>query len=303
MATYLLKLNCRMHLGDVNPRPKAAFEWEGASIRFPNPCLIEGGQGRSVQNGDRLIVWTHEDPGFGFGAGLTAEGIAENVIETGAETMVLLTRVELLYPNFQLRGWSGGPSGSAVIDHILRHRHLRSYELTNVELEEFDKTVSDFIANRKKVLSTSAYMSDEQKALLVDGPAVLAGFERRFGSQELRPEQAQFRKALIERYKGKCTISRCAILPVLHAAHIIPFSDNIAIRNDILNGLLLRADIHVLFDKFLLSIHPKTATVELAPSLLSSSYSKFNGRVIQHYASRVFLKEHHQLFRATHEEK
>lgn len=298
MTTYLLKLNCKIHLGGASPRPKAASEWEGASVRFPNPRLIAGGAGRPVQMGDRLIVWTHEDPGFGLGAGLTAQGTAGEVVANDVETTAVLTNVELLNPHFKLRGWSGGSSGSSVIDHILSHRHLRSYELESADLDEFQRIVSDFMAKKNEMLATTAYMSEEQKALLLDEPAILEGFERRFGSQELRPEQAEFRKALINRYKGRCPISKCAVQAVLQAAHIIPFSENVPLRNDIRNGLLLRADIHVLFDKLLLSIHPKTGVVEVAPELLSSTYKQFQGLEIQHYASSVLLKEQHQLFLA-----
>lgn len=154
------------------------------------------------------------------------------------------------------------------------------------------------MAKKKEILSTTAYMSDEQKALLSDEPAVLAGFEHRFGRQELRPEQAEFREKLMKQYKGRCVISRSTVPQVLQAAHIIPFSENVPLRNDIRNGLLLRSDIHILFDKLLLSIHPKTGAVEIAPDLLASSYKQFHGRTVQHFASQVFLKEQHQLFLA-----
>ncbi|WP_244554315.1 HNH endonuclease [Agrobacterium sp. DSM 25558] len=295
----MLKLNCEMHFGGANPRPKSALEWEGATIRFPTPRMISGSSGRAVRPGDKLIIWTHEDPAFGFGTGLTAEAVAGSVTADQDETIAVLTQVALLKPHYQLRGWPGGSSGSSVIDHILSHRHLRSYELDNSELEEFRRVVSEFMAKKNDLLSTTAYMSDEQMALVSDEAAVLAGFERRFVRLELRPEQAQFRAALIKQYKGRCVVSGCRVQQVLQAAHIIPFSENVALRNDIRNGLLLRSDLHALFDKLLLSIHPKTGLVELSPDLISSSYKTFQGRQVQHSASRVFLKTQHQLFIAT----
>lgn len=138
--------------------------------------MIAGGAGRPVQMGDRLIVWTHEDPGFGLGAGLTAQGTAGEVVANDFETTAVLTNAELLIPHFKLRGWSGGSSGSSVIDHILSHRHLRSYEFESAELDEFQRIVSDFMAKKNEMLATTAYMSEEQKALLLDEPAILEGF-------------------------------------------------------------------------------------------------------------------------------
>ena len=44
------------------------------------------------------------------------------------------------------------------------------------------------------------------------------------------------------------------------------------------NGLLLRADIHTLFDLDLIGINPKTLEVELAEVLKNSVYSELAGR-------------------------
>jgi hypothetical protein len=43
------------------------------------------------------------------------------------------------------------------------------------------------------------------------------------------------------------------------------------------NGLLLRADLHNLFDLGLLTIDPETLTVCFAPSLMGSCYAHLNG--------------------------
>ncbi|MEY3256463.1 MAG: hypothetical protein RLZZ29_1598, partial [Cyanobacteriota bacterium] len=53
-------------------------------------------------------------------------------------------------------------------------------------------------------------------------------------------------------------------------AHIIPYCETE--DNDISNGLLLRADIHTLFDLNLIAIEPETYKICLAPSLQDSSY-------------------------------
>lgn len=301
MTTFLLKINCELHLGGAAPRPQKGIDWENIRITFPNPSRITGGPGRPVKNGDTLLVWAHEDPGFGSGLGLTAEGIATGVNTEGAVTSATVTNVELITPHFKLRGWPGGSSGSSAIDHILSHRHLRSYELEEAELGDLRRVISEFIASKKRQLATTAYMSEEEKALLADQSAILDGFERRFNRQEARPDQANFRAALMQLYKGRCAISRCSVPEVLEAAHIVPFSEAISFRNDLRNGIILRADLHTLFDKLLLSIHPLSGKVILAAKLQTTAYGTFGGLQVRHSAAKEFLREQYQLFKAVHE--
>lgn len=87
---------------------------------------------------------------------------------------------------------------------------------------------------------------------------VLASIIRRQG-------QPKFRKTILQAYSGKCCITGCNVEAVLEAAHIIPYQGTDT--NHVTNGLLLRADIHNLFDLYLISINPKTGTVEVHSSL------------------------------------
>ena len=94
-----------------------------------------------------------------------------------------------------------------------------------------------------------------------------------------RRGQPKFRKVLLKAYDSRCAVTRCDAEFALEAAHIIPYcgddSDHVS------NGLLLRADIHTLFDLGLLRIHPETLKVHLCPELQGSSYSKHNGQKIE----------------------
>ena len=80
-----------------------------------------------------------------------------------------------------------------------------------------------------------------------------------------------------ERY-GRCLISGCAELLALDAAHIDP------VRNDgsdaLDNGLLLRADIHRLFDAGLVTIMftKGEARVAIAQALQDPMYMAYVGR-------------------------
>lgn len=83
----------------------------------------------------------------------------------------------------------------------------------------------------------------------------------------LRRGQFKFRQALLARYSRKCVVTGSSIVALLEAAHISPFRGED--DNHVANGLLLRADIHTLFDLNLLGIEPETLKVKLHPSIRS----------------------------------
>lgn len=90
-----------------------------------------------------------------------------------------------------------------------------------------------------------------------------------------RDGQPAFRQELLKAYEGRCVISGCAIEALLEAAHIMPYRG--AHTNIVTNGLLLRADLHKLFDLHLLCVDPDTRTVRLSEGLVSSEYAVFDG--------------------------
>jgi hypothetical protein len=81
-----------------------------------------------------------------------------------------------------------------------------------------------------------------------------------------RRGQQQFRNALRKRYGDVCAVTGCKILAILEAAHIFPYRGKK--DNHVENGLLLRADIHTLFDLNLIGIEPTRHLVRLHPDLL-----------------------------------
>jgi len=92
----------------------------------------------------------------------------------------------------------------------------------------------------------------------------------------LREGQPAFRANLMEAYSYRCVVTECDAPQALEAAHIRPYGD--LGTNDIYNGLLLRADIHTLFDRNMLAVDPQTREVRLAPPLSMTQYRTFSGR-------------------------
>lgn len=103
-----------------------------------------------------------------------------------------------------------------------------------------------------------------------------AEFVRR--SIRLRRGQAAFRDALLDAYEGSCAVTRSTARPVLEAAHIIPFSEGGPMHPS--NGLLLRTDIHTLFDLRLVAIDTGNWTMLVDESLWTTDYRDMHGLVI-----------------------
>jgi hypothetical protein len=90
-----------------------------------------------------------------------------------------------------------------------------------------------------------------------------------------RRGQQAFRDALRERYGDGCMITECRLMDVVEAAHIKPYRG--AADNHPANGLLLRADLHTLFDLDLIGVEPGTLTVRVHPDAGAAGYGEFDG--------------------------
>jgi putative restriction endonuclease len=103
--------------------------------------------------------------------------------------------------------------------------------------------------------------SDLPHPRMIDGPV--------FGEPRLivpRLGQGGFKSLVREAYERRCAVTGHKIVPTLQAAHIVPVSANGEHRLD--NGLLLRSDIHTMFDRGYVGVSPDF-TLRVSPSLRS----------------------------------
>lgn len=98
---------------------------------------------------------------------------------------------------------------------------------------------------------------------------------------EERKGQRRYKEKLIKRYGEKCMLTSKSY--ALQACHIKPYSlckkESKKEIYDVNNGLVLKADIHILFDIGQISINPSTLKWEISEELLNEEDLKqFDGK-------------------------
>jgi len=102
-----------------------------------------------------------------------------------------------------------------------------------------------------------------------------------------RRGQPKFREVLMQQYEKTCAISGSKAVEALEAAHIKTHSNGGGY--DCQNGLLLRADIHTLYDLNLIGVDSK-GTVHVSPSLDGTNYEKYAGKSLEVTDRPIFKK-------------
>lgn len=103
---------------------------------------------------------------------------------------------------------------------------------------------------------------------------------------KVRLGQGAFRVNLTEAYQRKCAISGEKTLPVLEAAHIKPYA--LSGPNYTTNGILMRADMHKLFDSGYMTI-TSDYKVEVSPKIKETFE---NGKdYYKHHGQKIILPQ------------
>ena len=93
-------------------------------------------------------------------------------------------------------------------------------------------------------------------------------YQAKYGIVEYRTRQAEFRKRIFEKYKGRCPISGCDEASALEAAHL---GAKGGWRTNHTEGILLRRDLHALLDAGKLEI------IDGVVAVSSEHYRQFDG--------------------------
>ncbi|BAP31994.1 uncharacterized protein CHSO_2957 [Chryseobacterium sp. StRB126] len=148
---------------------------------------------------------------------------------------------------------------SDLENHIKKSLGLCFYNLGFIKESEYLQT-ADYLNSSIKETEISYFNIDDIKD---DRKKIAIQIYARRG-------QKKFREELINVYNKKCAITQCQIVEMLEAAHIYSFKGSDT--NKIPNGILLRSDIHTLFDLGLISINPENHMVQISNKISHDEY-------------------------------
>lgn len=199
---------------------------------------------------DRVDVTEYEAHyAHGF---IPIHGVDRDAIKAAAfrpATQLSIERIDLSGIEARLR--AADPRVSALLDLTVQRRSLSDYDSDEDPIgkdvtEQFECSALD---TREKILRQI----------------------------RVRRGREKFRNALLRRHGPTCQMTGCTVVAVLEAAHIWPYRGRT--DNDVRNGLLLRADVHALYDLNLIAVHPETLVIYVSPLLREdSTYSGLHQR-------------------------
>jgi putative restriction endonuclease len=146
----------------------------------------------------------------------------------------------------------------------------RDWKKPNLRYEGYDLTVGE----GRRIWEECRFRATQTAAPVVGALEPVIAAER-FGSPLMihpRLGQGVFRLAVTDAYGRSCAVTHEHSLPALEAAHIRPYADGGG--HEVRNGLLLRSDLHRLFDCGYVTVTPEHR-LEVSP-LLKTHFS--NGR-------------------------
>jgi hypothetical protein len=176
-------------------------------------------------------------------------------------------------------------TGKQRIEHYAASPDLAPYfrqlERSPQELRALEES-RDVDALVKSDRDTANSLTDAGKELteagVFDPSEITDARERILSAIVRRRGQPAFREHLLIAYRGQCAITGCALEAVLDAAHIIPYKG--PETNHPANGLLLRTDLHTLFDLKLIAVDVQTMSLLVSPSLADTCYEEYRGKRI-----------------------
>jgi putative restriction endonuclease len=173
----------------------------------------------------------------------------------------------------------------SILDNYYLKRNYY-YSIQEADIRFFERELPALTPG----FSAQAIQQLRPPAAVKDIPPYLPTFddERDYATllKAIRKGQSRFKTKLIEIYDHYCMITGCTVPAAIEASHICPYKGKN--DNSPLNGLLLRTDLHKLFDNNLIGIDPGSLKIVLHPSLAGTYYEKYNGKKLKYRRKDFF---------------
>ncbi len=197
---------------------------------------------------------------------------SDPVIKAALETGRLLTSISFKLANFRAldpRIEAKGFDGVAKVDRTVWDYYYQS------DSKEIDSSrLRDDLANHEFSDPLAFIVEDTAEPAAEYQPIqdenILQAYARR-----VRKGQSRFRKALHTLYGSRCAFTGTDEETVLEACHIISHAKTG--DNSLDNGLLLRSDIHVLFDEYLITLANDGKRIVVHQDVTAPEYARLNG--------------------------
>ncbi|MCX8512205.1 MAG: HNH endonuclease [Chthoniobacteraceae bacterium] len=190
-------------------------------------------------------------------AGLNIDS-SDPVKNAALETGRLLSSVSFKLANFRSldpRTESAGFDGVAEVDRTTWNKYYDNVDRRiNMEQLRLDLSEKEF-HDPDLFIMTPAEAAEDDIAPRDDED------RRQIFARRVRRGQSRFRKALLTLYSNQCAFTGVREDRVLEACHVLPHAETG--NNQLDNGLILRADIHTLFDLGLATVANDGITVRL----------------------------------------
>lgn len=194
------------------------------------------------------------------------------------------------------------PADDTVSVEKIKAAAFRPSDQMSIEEVDLGRLESDLLTNFPK---TAALIAMFQQARVLDAkdgledsvsdsagryqPSLSDSRDAVLRAIKARRGQQRFRQSLIRRYGSRCMVSGCDLLDIVEAAHIWAYRSEG--DNHPENGLLLRADLHTLFDLHLMTIEPVDLKVRLSSKARAAGYDHLEGKAIKIASKRRPSKE------------
>ncbi len=244
-------LRGRPDLTEVNfwsPSPRRTFRGEAMTpffFRLKAPVKAIGGFGFFARY-ERLPVWLAWEA---FGAGNGADSYHD-----------LIRRLEKLRAHIRYEPPDGPDEiGCCILlEPVFFPEDLWVPEPENWRprtqgYRYYDLSTGPGLEMWERCRESARLMGERRYGEVAEGAARAA----RYGAAQMvlpRLGQGTFRVATLQAYERACAVTHEHSLPVLEAAHILPHHEGGP--NEVSNGILMRADLHRLFDRGYVTITP-----------------------------------------------